>query len=88
MKRRNNRRMMITDDDMLRFALNLRAVRKFRGYTQSDLAERAGLTNASSVANYEAANSYPNLITALAIADALHVDIRRLVMDDLTSEYY
>lgn len=88
MKRRNNRRMMITDDDMLRFALNLRAVRKFRGYTQSDLAERAGLTNASSVANYEAANSYPNLITALAIADALHVDIRRLVMDDLTLEYY
>ena len=88
MKRRNNRRMMITDDDILRFAMNLRAVRKFRGYTQSDLAERAGLANSSCIANYEAANSYPNLISALAIADALHVDIRRLVMDDLTIEYY
>lgn len=88
MKKKNNRRMMITDDDMLRFAMNLRAVRKFRGYTQSDLAERAGLSGPSSIATYEAANNYPNLITALAIADALHVDIRRLVMDDLTLEFY
>ena len=87
MKKRNNRRMMITDDDLLRFAMNLRAVRKFRGYTQSDLAERAGLGHGSCVANYENARVYPNLITALAIADALHVDIRRLVMDDLTGEY-
>ena len=87
MKRRNNRRMMITDDDMLRFAMNLRAVRRFRGFTQGDLAERAGLTHAASIAKYEAANNYPNLITALAIADALHVDIRQLVMDDLTFEY-
>ena len=87
MKRKNNRHMLITDDDLLRFAMNLRAVRRYRGYTQSDLAERAGLANGSCIANYEAANSYPNLISALAIADALHVDIRRLVMDDLTNEY-
>ena len=87
MKRRNNRRMMITDDDMIRFAMNLKAVRKFRGYTQECLAERAGLSGAASISSYEAGNNYPNLITALAIADALHVDIRRLVMDDLTIEF-
>lgn len=55
---------------------NLRAVRLNRGYTQGELAEKVGLKNAHSIANYENGRvKEPNIVTVRKMAKVLGVRI-------------
>jgi transcriptional regulator with XRE-family HTH domain len=55
-----------------RFAGRLRELRVAKGWTQGELAERAGLTKAG-VANLEQGRREPSWSTVLALAEALVV---------------
>ena len=60
------------------FADNLRKVRECAGITQTDLAQRIGMT-ASCVSMYETGRRLPNLLTTSMIAFTLGVSVDDLV---------
>lgn len=62
--------------------LKLREVRKLKGLTQEELAERCGLSG-SSISRYELEQSYPNILELEWIALALKVKITDL-FDSIT----
>lgn len=68
---------------LLIIGLNVSYFRKFRGYTQEELAERAGVST-TFIGMVEAPNLYkaPSLKTLYAIATALDVPIHKLLHRD------
>ena len=68
---------------LLIIGLNVSYFRKFRGYTQEELAERAGVST-TFIGMVEAPNLYkaPSLKTLYAIATALDVPIHKLLYRD------
>jgi transcriptional regulator with XRE-family HTH domain len=57
---------------------NLKELRTKAGLTQAQVADRAGLTVVS-VCRYEKEQRYPDVLTALRIADVLKVkDLRKI----------
>jgi transcriptional regulator with XRE-family HTH domain len=58
------------------FGKRLRRLRKERGLTQQDLADRAGL---STLGMLETRKGLPNCKTAVSLAEALEVDIDKLL---------
>ena len=68
---------------LLIIGLNVSYFRKFRGYTQEELAERAGVST-TFIGMVEAPNLYkaPSLKTLYAIAKALDVPIHKLLYRD------
>ncbi len=63
----------------------LRAVRRQRGLTLENLAERAGLTK-SYLSKIERGQSTPSIAVALKVAGALDVDVGRLFSDEAAAE--
>ncbi len=59
------------------FGEQLRRLREQRGWTQAQLAERAGVDRVS-IARYETAARAPDFETACRLADALGVKLERL----------
>lgn len=68
---------------LLSIGLKISYYRKFRGYTQEDLAERAGVST-TFIGMVEAPNLYkaPSLKTLYAIATALDVPVYKLLQTD------
>lgn len=60
------------------FAQNLRRYREDKGFTQLDLANRAGVTTRR-IANLEKAQGSPRILTIDALADALGVTVVQLL---------
>lgn len=65
----------------------LRAVRRQRGLTLEQLAERAGLTK-SYLSKVERGHSTPSIAAALKVARALDVDVARLFSDSPAEETF
>lgn len=68
---------------LLSIGLKISYYRKFRGYTQEELAERAGVST-TFLGMVEAPNLYkaPSLKTLYAIANALEVPIYKLLQTE------
>ncbi len=68
---------------LLSIGLKISYYRKFRGYTQEELAERAGVST-TFIGMVEAPNLYkaPSLKTLYAIATALDVPVYKLLQAD------
>lgn len=68
---------------LLSIGLKISYFRKFRGYTQEELAERAGVST-TFIGMVEAPNLYkaPSLKTLYAIATALDVPMYKLLQTD------
>jgi len=68
---------------LLCIGLKISYYRKFRGYTQEELAERAGVST-TFIGMVEAPNLYkaPSLKTLYAIASALDVPVYKLLQTD------
>lgn len=60
------------------FSLNLRTVRKFLGWGQAELADRAGLAP-SAVSHFETGTRLPSLPNLLRLCDALSCTADRLL---------
>lgn len=60
---------------------NIRAIRKEKGYTQKDLAEKMGLSEIS-IKKYESSKSNLTISTLERIVNALNVDITDVFKDD------
>lgn len=73
MPRRN-----VRDPDAVRFGANIRALREGRGWTQNDLAEKAGM-NASYLGFIERGDNVPTLTIILLLAETLEADAGDLV---------
>lgn len=61
--------------------LNLATIRKEKGLTQEQLANKVGVKN-TSICNYETGTREPNLSTAAKLASALGVTVDELLKDD------
>ena len=61
---------------------NLKRIRKERGLTQKDLAEKIGYSSQQAVARLENSDFAPRIETTERIADKLGVDIFELLADD------
>ena len=59
-------------------ALNLRRIRKAKGFSQVDLADKSGLSRAA-YRNIETGKSEPRVSNLQAIANALEVSVQQLV---------
>jgi transcriptional regulator with XRE-family HTH domain len=70
---------------MSSFGEKLRQLRKERGWSQDELAERVGI-HGRHVGKYEAGKVLPNAETLLAIAAALDVSLDFLLLDAAQSE--
>lgn len=68
---------------LLSIGLKVSYYRKFRGYTQEDLAERAGVST-TFIGMVEAPNLYkaPSLKTLYSIAVALDIPVYKLLQSD------
>ncbi len=68
---------------LLSIGLKISYYRKFRGYTQEELAERAGVST-TFIGMVEAPNLYkaPSVKTLYAIATALDVPVYKLLQTD------
>lgn len=68
---------------LLSIGLKVSYYRKFRGYTQEDLAERAGVST-TFIGMVEAPNLYkaPSLKTLYSIAAALDIPVYKLLQAD------
>ncbi len=68
---------------LLSIGLKISYYRKFRGYTQEELAERAGVST-TFIGMVEAPNLYkaPSLKTLYAVATALDIPIYKLLQTD------
>lgn len=68
---------------LLSIGLKISYYRKFRGYTQEELAERAGVST-TFIGMVEAPNLYkaPSMKTLYAIATALDVPVYKLLQTD------
>lgn len=64
------------------FADRLASIRREKGFSQAELAERAGL-NKFSIAKIEQGVSEPNWSTVLALASALGVEVGAFVVQDV-----
>ncbi len=64
-----------------RFGQQLRGLRKARGWTQTELAERVGIDR-SMIGNYELGLHYPPIPTLVKLAKALDTTIDRLLSVD------
>lgn len=72
---------------MSEFKDNLRAMRKRRGLTQGQLAERSGVSG-QIISNYERAYSRPNEIQIRKIAKALQCQVNDLInLNDMEIDY-
>jgi transcriptional regulator with XRE-family HTH domain len=67
----------VSNDPLVLFARNLRALREAAGITQEELALRVG-TDVSNISRYEAAKRDPSVRTVARIAAGLGVDAGRL----------
>lgn len=59
------------------FSHRLAALRTERGWNQSQLSEKSGVSK-ESIANYESCRSIPNLFIACKLADALECSLETL----------
>ncbi|NJC25236.1 helix-turn-helix transcriptional regulator [Neolewinella antarctica] len=62
---------------------NLRVLRKLKGWSQSQLAERVNL-NRGNIASYESGNAEPSICKALRISKLFDVDPRDIIRRDLS----
>ena len=60
------------------FAMRLTQLRKKKGYTQAQLADKIGVSN-KSVSRWETGDGYPDVSVLPALADALSVSIDALL---------
>lgn len=60
----------------------IKAARKARGWTQMEMAERAGITSPS-VNRYEKHNCVPTLAVAIKLAAVLGVSLDELAQDEI-----
>lgn len=67
---------------MENFAKRLAKLRKEKGYTQSELADKIGVSN-KSVSRWETGEGYPDISVLVDLADALDVSVDVLLRDDL-----
>lgn len=68
------------------FGSNVYKYRKIAGLSQKDLAIKLNYTNKSSIGKIENGNSEVTVSMAMKIADALNVDIMRLLHDGTEKE--
>ena len=66
--------MKTGDDHMEGFAMRLTQLRKKKGYTQAQLADKIGVTN-KSVSRWERGEGYPDISVLPALADALSLSL-------------
>ena len=66
-----------------RIGSQLRSLRKARGWTQSDLAEKAGMKR-TALGAYEEGRAEPKLETLLKIADHFKLKVDDLIRSELT----
>ena len=64
--------------DLLDFKFNLRYIREREGFTQSELAEKVGISQAA-LSNYENGKDRPSVDVCAKMAKALKVSIDDLV---------
>ena len=57
------------------FGCKLRLLRKAQGWTQQDLADRAGMAEASNISHFENGNRQPTMPVLRRLADALGVSL-------------
>lgn len=67
---------------MENFAKRLVQLRKEKGYTQSELADKIGVSN-KSVSRWETGEGYPDISVLVDLADALDVSVDALLRDDV-----
>lgn len=67
---------------MENFAKRLAKLRKEKGYTQSELADKIGVSN-KSVSRWETGEGYPDISVLVDLAEALDVSVDALLRDDL-----
>lgn len=83
-KTRKPKRKLIFDQDGLKaFALQLKKIRKEKGYTQDQLAFEAGIS-LSQIARIETARINPTLSTIFAIARVLESPLPELFSFELS----
>lgn len=69
------------------FAYNVRALRRFHGYTLRGMADRLGVT-ISTVANWEYQKVEPSYLTLLHIADVFGVKVDDLLRPHSTTTWF
>lgn len=62
---------------MQTFGEKLRQEREKRGWSLSDLSKRSGVAM-QSISRYESGRAFPNLMSALGLADALEMSLDEL----------
>ncbi len=74
--------------DYTQLANRLKKLRKVKGYTQAQLAEKADLTN-NYISNIETSHSIPSLETVVKICNALQITPNDLIVGSVetTQEY-
>lgn len=73
-------RRLNKDPDAVRFGAIVRRLRQERGWTQDQMAERAGM-NGSYLGFLERGDNVPTLTVILLLAETLNVDAGDLVRD-------
>lgn len=73
------------DDIADSLATNLKKIRKARGLTQDELANRAGIAYSTVAKLEQGAIKSPTLNTTLAVAEVLGVDVKQLLDGDYSS---
>jgi transcriptional regulator with XRE-family HTH domain len=76
-------RRLTKDPDAVRFGAIVRRLRVQRGWTQDEMAERAGM-NGSYVGFIERGDNVPTLTVILLLAETLNVDVGDLVREVAT----
>ena len=65
----------------------IKSVRKQKGYTQKQLAEKAGVSN-NSLIRYETGETSPSMQTLQLISNALDVDLLAEYKKEIITDYY
>lgn len=73
--------MKLSDEQAKKFAFNLSRMMYARGLSQAELARTTGLTS-SAISNWLQRTNYPSAESVVAIARALHVNVRELIGRD------
>lgn len=68
------------------FSQNLKFLRKRAGFTQSELGEKIGV-GTTTISNYEAGNSEPNIDLILSLSKVLGVSLDMLIIGESPKSY-
>ena len=70
------------DFDLISFGLRLKAIRKFYGYTQREVAEGIGISDEKSIRNWENGKQLPGIDNAVNLAKFYGMSVGEILEDE------